>query len=80
MREHKRAHQSELLVIIRDARGVQEEKPLRVRAKFDDEEKMTVRFALIFLFLRVVSLLYFLLLLRAWFVSVDVDQKENARI
>ena len=53
MREHKRAHQSELLVIVRDARGVQEEKPLRVRAKFDDEEKMTVRFALIFLFLRV---------------------------
>ena len=53
MREHKRAHQSELLVIVRDARGVREEKPLRVRAKFDDEEKMTVRFALIFLFLRV---------------------------
>lgn len=43
MREHKYAHQSELLVIVRDARGVREEKPLRVRAKFDDEEKMTVR-------------------------------------
>jgi hypothetical protein len=45
MRERsKRAHhQSELLVIVRDARGVREEKPLRVRAKFDDEEKMTVR-------------------------------------
>ena len=79
MREHKRAHQSELLVIVRDARGVQEEKPLRVRAKFDDEEKMTVRCVDFFVF-ACVSLLYFLLRLRAWFVSVDVDQKENARI
>ena len=42
MRAHAH-HQSELLVIVRDARGVREEKPLRVHAKFDDEEKMTVR-------------------------------------
>jgi len=32
----------ELRVIVRDARGMREEAPLRVRAKFDDEEKMTV--------------------------------------
>ena len=57
MRAHAH-HQSELLVIVRDARGVREEKPLRVHAKFDDEEKMTVRvdffffFFCVFLFLR----------------------------
>ena len=32
----------ELRVIVRDARGMREEAPLRVHAKFDDEEKMTV--------------------------------------
>ena len=32
----------ELRVIVRDARGMREETPLRVHAKFDDEEKMTV--------------------------------------
>jgi hypothetical protein len=37
-------------VIIRDARGVREEKPLRVQAKFDDEEKMTVRCVDFFVF------------------------------
>ena len=29
----------ELRVIVRDARGMREEAPLRVHAKFDDEEK-----------------------------------------
>ena len=29
-------------MIVRDARGMREEAPLRVHAKFDDEEKMTV--------------------------------------
>ena len=32
----------ELRVIVRDARGMREEAPLRVHAKFDDEEEMTV--------------------------------------
>lgn len=32
----------ELRVIVRDARGMREETPLRVHAKFDDEEKTTV--------------------------------------
>jgi hypothetical protein len=38
-----RRRESELLVLVRDARGVREETPLRVHAKFDDEEKITVR-------------------------------------
>jgi len=55
MRAHAH-HQSELLVIVRDARGVREEKPLRVHAKFDDEEKMTVRVDLFFFLLLCVFL------------------------
>ena len=39
-----RRRESELLVLVRDARGVREETPLRVHAKFDDEEKITVRY------------------------------------
>ena len=55
MRAHAH-HQSELLVIVRDARGVREEKPLRVHAKFDDEEKMTVRVDFFFFLLLCVFL------------------------
>ena len=39
-----RRRESELLVLVRDARGVREETQLRVHAKFDDEEKITVRY------------------------------------
>ena len=46
LREREMRRESELLVLVRDARGVREETPLRVHAKFDDEEKITVRYCM----------------------------------
>ena len=60
----------------RRARGETSESAREIRRRGENDRAFRVDF---FVF-ACVSLLYFLLRLRAWFVSVDVDQKENARI